>query len=191
MKWQWQMQFTGVICDQNWAKRWMWIFWWKQIHLQCIQKVFTVLHLFHFLSCYSLIQKWIHLVFPSKFYTQYSIIPKWKGLSEIIEHLLKIKNKKYNMYISIHSLYSLLWWRTLAAITGLSIFEYDATSLVHAFISTLTGPLSKSIMLPPTCFTIGMVVARLPGFFTPKKVNLYFIRPEFCFSCSETPSVAF
>ncbi len=40
------------------------------------------------------------------------------------------------MYISIHSLYSILCWNTLAPITASSLFVYDATSLAHLFLGS-------------------------------------------------------
>uniref|UniRef100_A0A8C6WS34 PX domain containing serine/threonine kinase n=1 Tax=Neogobius melanostomus TaxID=47308 RepID=A0A8C6WS34_9GOBI len=42
---------------------------WRRHCIQCIRKVFTALHFFHILLCYSLIPKLIQSIFPSKFYT--------------------------------------------------------------------------------------------------------------------------
>ena len=47
-------------------------------NVQCIRKVFTALHFFHILLCYSLIPKLNKFIFSSKFYTQHPIMTTWK-----------------------------------------------------------------------------------------------------------------
>lgn len=57
--------------------------------------VFTGLHSFHMLSCYSFIPKWIQ--FTSKFYTQHPTMTRWKqSLCKILVNLLIIRTKIVN-----------------------------------------------------------------------------------------------
>ena len=123
------------------------------LKLQCIWKVFTALHFFHISLCYSLIPKWIQFIF---FLTILHTIPNnantQKGFFLNVWKCIRNKEQKYNMYISIHSLCSVLCCGTLAAITASSLLEYEATSLAHLSLasfaqSSLQNPLSSIRLL--------------------------------------------
>lgn len=79
------------------------------VMVQCIQKVFT-LHLFHILSFYNPVSKWIWFNFSSKFYTQ-----EWQNEKVLLTFFQIKKNKKTNnniMCINIQqyfSQYSVCW----------------------------------------------------------------------------------
>ena len=61
------------------------------------------------------------------------------------------KTRKYHIYISIQTLYSVLCWTTLAAITASSLLGYDATSLAHLYLGSFSHSslqiLSSSVRL--------------------------------------------
>lgn len=79
------------------------------VMVQCIQKVFT-LHLFHILSFYNPVSKWIWFNFSSKFYTQ-----EWQNEKVLLTFFQIKKTKKNNnniMCINIQqyfSQYSVCW----------------------------------------------------------------------------------
>lgn len=82
------------------------------VMVQCIQKVFT-LHLFHILSFYNPVSKWIWFNFSSKFYTQ-----EWQNEKVLLTFFQIKKTKKTNnnnnniMCINIQqyfSQYSVCW----------------------------------------------------------------------------------
>ena len=70
---------------------------WLHIYIQCIRKVFTALHFFHILLCYSLIPKWIKKIYIIIFFLLEILhtIPhndNVKKVFEILANLLQIKN---------------------------------------------------------------------------------------------------
>jgi len=60
--------------------------------------------------------------FTSKFYTQYPIMTRWKKFAWNFCKYIKNKKLKYNMYISIHSLCSMLCWSTFGSNYSLKSF---------------------------------------------------------------------
>ncbi len=74
-------------------------------HLQCIRRAFTALHFFHILLCYSLIPICIKVIIFLKIFLT---IPDNDNVKEVCLKSLQIINKKNHMYISIHSLCSIL-----------------------------------------------------------------------------------
>jgi hypothetical protein len=76
-----------------------------------------------------------YIVFPpSSILTQYPIMTKQK---QVFIHFCKcIKKYKYHIYISIQTLYSVLW-RTFG-ITPASLLGYDAISLAHLYLGSFS-----------------------------------------------------
>lgn len=86
------------------------------VMVQCIQKVFT-LHLFHILSFYNPVSKWIWFNFSSKFYTQ-----EWQN-EKVLLTFFQIKTTT-----TTYSILSLLKHPTSSG-----LFDY-ATTLAHVFL---------------------------------------------------------
>jgi len=71
--------------------------------VKCIWKVFAVLHFFHILLCYSLIPKWIKFLIFLKL-----TMTTWTKFVWNVCKFIKYKKWRNHMYISIHSLCSIL-----------------------------------------------------------------------------------
>ena len=70
--------------------------------------------------CYvtALFQNGINIFFSSKFYTQYPIMTTWKKFLKFIKN----KKQRNHMYMSIHSLCSILCWCTFGSNYSLKSF---------------------------------------------------------------------
>ncbi len=88
------------------------------------------IHFFHILLCYSLIPKWIKFTIFLKIL---KTIPHNDNMKEVCLKSWKIdyKKRKNHMYISIHSLCSILCWSTFGTNYSLKSFRYDTTSFDH------------------------------------------------------------
>ena len=62
--------------------------------IQCIRKVFTALHFFHILLCYSIFPKWNKFFFFPQNSTTTPHNDNMKSFFEMLAHLLKIKKAK-------------------------------------------------------------------------------------------------
>lgn len=99
------------------------------VMVQCIQKVFT-LHLFHILSFYNPVSKWIWFNFSSKFYTQ-----EWQNEKVLLTFFQIKKNKKNQQQHNVYK-YSTILFSILSLLkhpTSSGLFDY-ATTLAHVFL---------------------------------------------------------
>ena len=85
-----------------------------------------------------------------KIYTQYPIMTKQKqAFRNVCKRIIK-KLQNY-IYTSLQTLYSVLCWSTLAALTTSSLLGHDATSLAHLYLGSFSHSslqiLSSSVRL--------------------------------------------
>ncbi len=124
---------------------------WRNVKLQCIQKVFTVLHFFYILLCYSLIAKWIKLII---FLNSTNNTPYWQR-EKFVWNLCKFnknKNEKSHVHKYSQPLPRYVVEAPLAPITASNLFGYDATSFDHHHLA-----LSAILLLTSSPLKLGHV----------------------------------
>ncbi len=109
----------------------------RNLKIQCIRKVFTALHFFHMLLCYSLIPKCIKFIIFLKIL---QTIPHNDNVKEDCLKSLQIykKNKIKKNHIYRFTAFAQYFVEApLASITVSNIFGYDATSFDHHHLAII------------------------------------------------------